>query len=133
LSFNILCLGPCQLLFFLSPCTLWGGPTLLEACSLCVIFFFRNFFGQVQRLMCKPITQLRLKYVSTTDLTPDPLGSQSQLLAGPSTMDLGSRAQVCVGGVFSLQKYSPIPPRIATYAIEFKSSLQAPLTRKDYN
>ena len=26
---------------------------------------------QVQRLMCKPVTQLRLKYVSTTDLTPD--------------------------------------------------------------
>ena len=31
------------------------------------------FWAQVQRLMCKPITQLRLKYVSTTDLTPDPL------------------------------------------------------------
>ena len=28
--------------------------------------------GQIQRVMCKPITQLRLKYVSTTDLTPDP-------------------------------------------------------------
>jgi len=39
----------------------------------------------------------------------------------------GSRAQVCVGGVFSLQKYSPRPACLTTYAIEFTSSLQAPL------
>ena len=46
-------------------------------------------FGQVQRLMCKPITQLRLKYVSTTDLTPGP---SSYLRAFTSRQrDQGSR------------------------------------------
>ena len=45
--------------------------------------------AKVQRLMCRPITQLRLKYVSTTDLTPGP---SSYLRAFTSRQrDQGSR------------------------------------------
>jgi len=35
---------PCQLLFFLRPCTLWGGPTLACGLWLVAYFFLKKFF-----------------------------------------------------------------------------------------
>ena len=75
MSFNILCLRACQLLFFLSPCTLWGGPTRLKPVAYALFFFREKFFRpSTPRPACFILIARATGLLSIRDrcLTPDP-------------------------------------------------------------